>query len=348
MSPHSFHLRRSALVLPILAMIVVVFGAYFFHATLTLVSGLPWQQKHIDVRNVAMDPNITLRIASAPRDSLEAASDSVHIQADRVSQRTGWTSALAIYAAVCAGVILTAACVIYASLEGFDYSWRVVGMIGAPVVSMVILAPLAARALPTSLMSQIVDQTVRIHVPEINDIITTVDTLTLAAAINLTCACTAMLILPKGTIDLDTLDARYMTKMMKLLRVTLYAGTLALVLAVMEKSALAHWAISYVRDPKEREALETLTASLTTARGVYYSLALLAIYLPTTMILRRQAEAVLESEPEEGEDPDYREWLVKEGLGFSVGQLLPKVVAILGPLLAGPIAELVKRIGSGG
>jgi hypothetical protein len=337
-------LRRAAFLVPLLAMSVVIFGAYFFHETLTQMSGPPWNHAPIDPNHVKIEPEVEaayLATQADTTDSARAAQSSIQVRANRLSQRISWGASLAVYAAVCGTVIVAAAFIIFVSLDGFDRWTRVAATVLIPTANLLLIAPLLATTLPRSVMTQILLQTVGTDSQDIGAIFQSVDALTLATALNLTAACCGVLAYPKG----DTpIDARYMTRMIKLMRLTLYAGTASLVVAIVEKSALAHWAISYVPDTAAQQAFESLTTSLITARGAYYSMALLAIYLPTTLILRDLAESILKQPPRPDEDPYYRTWLETNGLSTTLSELLPKAVAILGPFLAGPIAEAVKRI----
>lgn len=337
-------LRRAAFLVPFVAMLLVIFGAYFFHQTLTQMSGPPWSRISIDANHILIEPAVDssyLNVATELTDSAGVTMPGIGLRTARLSQRIVWGCSLAVYAGVSAGVIAAAACIIYLSLTGFHQGERIAAMLLIPAANMLIVAPILSTTLPSSVMLPILQMTVGIDSPDITDIFRSIDALTLATAINLTASCSAILIYPKGD---ASINAQYMTRMMKLMRTILYAGTSALIVAVMEKSALAHWAITYLPTATEQQAFSHLTASLTMARGVYYSLALLAIYLPTTLILRDQAEKVLQRPPEPDEDPSYREWLRSSGLAITFSDLLPKGVAILGPFLAGPIVEAIKGI----
>jgi membrane protein DedA with SNARE-associated domain len=109
---------------------------------------------------------------------------------------------------------------------------------------------------------------------------------------------------------------------------------------VLRLSAMLSWGQSFLApDTATGKSVSTLVAGITSSLGVYFTLLMLGMYLPAALLLRERARRVAE-----GDDFEAREdWLKKHGLAISVADYIPRVLALLGPLLAGPIGELLKN-----
>jgi hypothetical protein len=116
------------------------------------------------------------------------------------------------------------------------------------------------------------------------------------------------------------------------------------------------------------ERLESFVTNTVTSVGVMNTLILAALYVPAALILQMRAgdlaeEALVaepqEPAPEEPEErkagaatqepgvepkkkaPDREEWLKSRGLSFPLKENLGRIAAILSPLLAGPVSDLL-------
>lgn len=130
---------------------------------------------------------------------------------------------------------------------------------------------------------------------------------------------------------------------MKLLRVVLYAGTFMLVSGVLLIRSVYQWSVAFLlRDDLALKVGDKFLSDLLSIEGAYFTLVLAVVYLPAAFILQRRADSLTELPELEAE----KEQVLKDyGLGFSLMQSLPRVLAILGPVLAGPIGELFSRAG---
>lgn len=128
---------------------------------------------------------------------------------------------------------------------------------------------------------------------------------------------------------------------LKDLRLGLYASTLLLIVGVLRVSAIANWSLAFV----SQDAVKSATVfynTIVTITGGFYTLILVAIFPPAIYILERRAQAVTK---ESRLPPDERKGiLVGTGLTYSFREAFPRVVAILGPLLAGPIGDLFRSL----
>jgi hypothetical protein len=126
---------------------------------------------------------------------------------------------------------------------------------------------------------------------------------------------------------------------MKDLRVVLYVGTLLLVISVLLLNAVNQWSISFI-PPDAVEAARSFYVGFSSVFGGFHSLILAAVYLPAAYVLQRRARQLAKELP-----PDQQEETLKSnGLTFSLRESMPRILAILGPLLAGPIGDLLKSV----
>lgn len=137
-------------------------------------------------------------------------------------------------------------------------------------------------------------------------------------------------------------EGKTLRRRMRLLRTILYAGAAALVVSVIRLSVTLNWGGSFLpaATPPAVSESATLITGIVNTLGIYYTILLAAVYAPAALVLRRRANALASQQPPEKQD----EWLKARGLALSFTEYLPRVVAILAPLLAGPVADLVKSV----
>ncbi|HEY4613186.1 MAG TPA: hypothetical protein VII11_09405 [Bacteroidota bacterium] len=124
-------------------------------------------------------------------------------------------------------------------------------------------------------------------------------------------------------------------------RLILYAGAVVLMSGILHCSSLFHLALDYIPDSfvSLRAQMHTLVSSLVNSRAIYYSLVLGGIYLPGFLFLQKElkrnpADQQTDEEKKESQ-PTFTDFL-------------PRIAAILAPLLTGPALELMKAaLGTG-
>lgn len=137
-------------------------------------------------------------------------------------------------------------------------------------------------------------------------------------------------------------DLKRLSLRMKRLQLVLYAGTLMLVLAVLLMQSVSQWSLAFI-PPDGQKAATALFSGILTVEGGFLTLVLAAVYLPAAFLLQKRAES-LPDLPET--EPQREEALKNYNLAFSLSQSLPRIAAILGPVLVGPIGEMLGRLGS--
>ena len=131
---------------------------------------------------------------------------------------------------------------------------------------------------------------------------------------------------------------KQLSERMKYLRLILYAGTTLLVTTILLKKSIYQWALAYTVQDAALETARDFVASLLALDGAFYTLVLAAAYLPAALVLYRRAQSLVGPSLEAGEQETK---LQAYGLNFSLKEAIPRILAILGPFLTGPAADLI-------
>lgn len=126
-----------------------------------------------------------------------------------------------------------------------------------------------------------------------------------------------------------------------LLRVILYVTTAALVVGVLRLSATLSWVEAFLT-PGDAAIFAGFGTTVTAMVGAHYSLTLAGLYLPAAYIIRERARGVIASAPvpEAMREKAY----ARPEFSVALSSVLPRIVALLGPLLAGPVGEFLKGL----
>ncbi|MCA1642670.1 MAG: hypothetical protein LC785_12145 [Acidobacteria bacterium] len=140
-----------------------------------------------------------------------------------------------------------------------------------------------------------------------------------------------------------------LARRMGYLRVLLYAGTATLVTTVLRISVTFHWGLAHLPpvsgNDETRAAVAKVMADFNTSfvstQAGAYTLLLAAIYIPAALVLDGRAAALARRVLPQMGKKEREEWLRARGLSSSFSEHLPRIVAILGPFLAGPLGDLI-------
>ena len=172
------------------------------------------------------------------------------------------------------------------------------------------------------------------------------------------------------------LEAQHIVVRLRYLHLLLYVGAVVLAIATLRQKLMFKWSLDYLppvaafgeKNPALLgikliyERLDALATSNVTAGGILNTMILAAIYLPAALVLQKRARDLSfravnsrrnvtvvgeESQPEANREDDEEtpanedDWMKARGLTFPLKEQLPRIAAILSPLLAGPISELL-------
>jgi hypothetical protein len=191
-----------------------------------------------------------------------------------------------------------------------------------------------------SLFAKLFEGRVRTEVTGVDGLMRLVNSFGFAICLLITLAVSTLLFAPRDASNPEGL--KKLAQRMKYLRLILYVGTTMLIVGVLFIRSIYQWSLSFmVRDAAGLKIAEGFFANELAIEGGFFTLVLAVVYLPAALILRYQADSVSGLPDAESE----REEKLKEyNLAFSFTQSLPRIAAILGPVLVGPIGELVGRL----
>lgn len=187
----------------------------------------------------------------------------------------------------------------------------------------------------------LINATIREDLHETEHLLVLVNSFGLAVVLLLTLASCAALY-PRNESKYPE-GLKQIARQMKHLQLVLYVGTFMLVSGVLLIRSVYQWSLAFgSRESEAVKVAEGFFSMLLAVEGGYFTLVLAAVYVPAAFILRHRAELVSGMpEPEAEKEEELKHY----NLSFSFLQSLPRIAAILGPLLAGPVGELFSRLG---
>jgi hypothetical protein len=211
-------------------------------------------------------------------------------------------------------------------------------------VAVAAVAALCLYQYPQSYMSNftpLIGATIQEDLPATHGLLVTANSFGFAVGLFLTLAICSVLYAPNAKVYPDGL--KQISRQMKHLQRILYVATLMLVVGVLLIRSVYQWSLAFgLRDDDAIKAAETLFSVVLTIEGGCFTLILAVVYLPAVFILRKRAEDLMDL-PESERDKAFEE----HHLNFSFSKALPRLAAILGPLLAGPVGDFVSGLGAG-
>ncbi len=254
-------------------------------------------------------------------------SNSDQTRVDSYVARAMWTLINGVHLLACLTAIVAAGVVIDRALSEYSPAvrWTII---------LITIAAAADIALGTSLWTlkkdllspaQLLHQATigKKDLPGISKYNRIAEAFSLTGALSLAAAACA--ILWKRDVN-KLLDEADLKRRINLLRPVLYVGAAVLILGVIRLSATHGWAVSYLPPNKDiTTTVSSLTSGIIGSLGTTYTLVIAGIYLPAILILRSRLNDVAPGQT------DSSGWI----------KLVPKVIAIIGPFLAGPLGKLL-------
>ena len=136
-------------------------------------------------------------------------------------------------------------------------------------------------------------------------------------------------------------ELSFLTVQMRHLKGVLNAGSALLVTGILHMSAWLRWPTGLLQDPIEQSALSEAVLSITMFWGATFTLMLIATYGPAANYLSGKARILADQAQQTGTIQDSQKWLHDNHLSITLGDQLPQISAILGPVLAGPIGSFL-------
>ena len=182
-----------------------------------------------------------------------------------------------------------------------------------------------------------VSQTVAIECGSVPHLNLMLDRMTMALAFFLTIIAGSALARPRGALSVRL---RRLAAGHRAITMILALSTIFLAVSIFRVTALGRWVESYYPDESVARDIRVLFDSVIQTWGIYFSMMLAAVYVPSTLLLRWRIAHAAHGLPS-GTPPN---WLDPSWLKTSYTQELTRVLAVLAPFLAGQAADLL-RIG---
>lgn len=359
---------RQGAVAPILtvAVLIIVYGlsqSIFIECKPKFAKCLPFSAGYIFTLNTGSPINEITNLVSG--EDQNQVKNNRKLIAERYSGRVVWVFLVAVSALLCLASFFATYRLIYksSSFRKESAATRTTFFVGLSLLLGFLLwfFPRSYTPVMMDILKATIAQQGQFGMPIVFETMNLINSLTYAAAFMLVFASCAILLPRKSVAETDTRDEdtkpnetdkaegedlevianrlAAVSEQMKDLRIVLYFGTFLLIVGVLRMSAVTQWTLAFI-SPDALDAAKSFHITLSSVAGGFNSLILAAVYLPAAYILQRRAELFANELPL---PPDKQEETLKsKGFTFSFRESLPRALAILGPLLAGPIGELFK------
>ncbi len=131
---------------------------------------------------------------------------------------------------------------------------------------------------------------------------------------------------------------------MRWFKMIINSGSFLLVTGILHMMAWLRWSAVLAGDNEVGSTVVAFTEAVVVYWGVVFSLLLVSFYVPAALSISRRAEVFLNTDTEQNRGIETKEWLEKNGLSTAPMQQLPQVVAVLAPLLAGPLGATFSSV----
>jgi cyanate permease len=115
-----------------------------------------------------------------------------------------------------------------------------------------------------------------------------------------------------------------------------------LVTKVVQSRTLLNWSLTYLSLPDKEASISNIISSMITQESIGYTVFLAALYIPSFILIMSWTPETVKEAGADATHEKVKSDSKDKGLDLSFWDLLPKILAMLSPLLAGPVAELLK------
>lgn len=130
------------------------------------------------------------------------------------------------------------------------------------------------------------------------------------------------------------------------LKTVVNLGSALLAAGVLHMQAWLRWPIVFVDDAKLAYAMNDWSLALTIFIGTIFSLMIACVYICCAKVLAKRAVANLQQLPADAFDSSLEDWLEKHGFSSEPMRQIPQILAILAPILAGPVGAALTEFGN--
>ena len=136
-------------------------------------------------------------------------------------------------------------------------------------------------------------------------------------------------------------ELSHLATQMRQLKGVLNAGSALLVSGILHMNAWLRWPGGLLMDPTTQTHFFGAVLAVTMFWGATFTLMLITTYGPAASYLSTQARTLAEKAHQAGTIQDPKQWLQDHHFSITLGEQLPQISVILGPVLAGPIGSFL-------
>jgi hypothetical protein len=291
---------------------------------------------------VADNPNDRIPLATDTAEQRQRrAIQNYEVAGQRYGGRLSWVFMASVCALVCFAAYLLGCYMIYTPLHKGNPN-RIAWLIAAVFLSAAVWIFLHRHPeYHMPLLQRLLPNTLETDVHGVARTMSLLNSFAFAAAFHLILAMVSIL-LEIETLKKSATSLNEVAQGMKRLQTILYASTLMLVVGILLERSVLQWVVTFMsHDEPAVKVAQNFMTSILAIDGGFFTLALALTYLPSAAIVRSKAER-LEQLPKD--ETEREKVLQGYGLNFSFTESIPRLVAILAPLLAGPVGELFGRL----
>ncbi len=141
--------------------------------------------------------------------------------------------------------------------------------------------------------------------------------------------------------DKNQSNAAQIVIQMRQIKNIINVGSALLVSGIIHTNAWLQWPISLVAEPQIHKAFSEAVMVIVLFWGTTFTLMLFMLAAPSIAYLSNQAHVLSQLELKAGRITDPQKWLKNQGLSHTSGEQFSQVIAILAPLLAGPVGAAI-------
>ncbi len=138
-------------------------------------------------------------------------------------------------------------------------------------------------------------------------------------------------------------DVEWQRQRYRTLQSLLFLGAAVLVIGVLNVRQLLLWPAGFLGEG-DAASVKTLVGGYSATLGFYWTMILVALYLPATLALRHESSLLAHRALPEATPKEHRKWLSEEKLSPSVAAQLSHLLAVVSPVLAGGPLALVSGL----
>ena len=120
--------------------------------------------------------------------------------------------------------------------------------------------------------------------------------------------------------------------------------SIMLVAGVLHMIAWLYWPTALIADNSTSKHVVEFSEAIGLYWGATFSLLIATFYIPAAWSINKRAEELIRAHPEQTKGMEMQEWMQKHSMSLAPLQQVPQLLAILAPLLVGPLGASLSKL----